>query len=193
EGKDVFNNTSSAPIHIHYSNLAEAEIGGYWMGDHNFPYNPSFIDDSCHIADSSICWEAGVSSIIIGGNTYQCPDHDIDGQYRPLNNAADVGVDEILIDRISEHGIAKNKYALHVYPNPSGGRITLEYTYPGFQEISVSILDIGGRVYQVQLPEKFGITETKMDLNLSHLPDGVYLLRLQAGDVVETAKIIIRK
>jgi hypothetical protein len=32
-----------------------------------------------------------------------------------------------------------------------------------------------------------------MELNLSHLPGGIYLLRLQAGDVVETAKVVLRK
>jgi hypothetical protein len=35
--------------------------------------------------------------------------------------------------------------------------------------------------------------EYSLDLDLSALPDGIYFIRLQAGEIVETTKIIILK
>ncbi len=82
---------------------------------------------------------------------------------------------------------------LKVYPNPSIGVFNLSYHVPEKTTLTITITDAQGRVIDSISLEALERGKNDKTLNLSHLPDGVYLLRLQAGDVTETGKVVLRK
>ncbi len=78
----------------------------------------------------------------------------------------------------------RSEIALNVFPNPSTGNITLESESP-LQRISV--FDAMGRlVFRESVQNK-----TAHQLNLSHLPKGLYLLQISGGGFEKTEKVVI--
>jgi len=81
-----------------------------------------------------------------------------------------------------------------VYPNPSqDGNVTLMYDLKNnaSETNTVSVFAVtGAKVYETQITNNSGFY-TK-DLNLSALNSGIYILKLQAGSVTKTQKLVIK-
>lgn len=71
---------------------------------------------------------------------------------------------------------------IKVYPNPTSGKIFLESQ----EKINYAILNIDGKVIK---PEKY-ITNNNEIIDISHLPNGIYLLKLVNAQHTEYRKII---
>ncbi|MFT2010225.1 T9SS type A sorting domain-containing protein [Pontibacter sp. 13R65] len=72
------------------------------------------------------------------------------------------------------------------YPNPTAGKITLSLTQSATPTL-LQITDMTGRVvFKKQLPA----ASKQQELDLASYPAGLYMLQLQAGEVVATRKLI---
>jgi M6 family metalloprotease-like protein len=79
------------------------------------------------------------------------------------------------------------------YPNPFNPGTTIKYELPKSSEVRVSVFDMLGREVSVLVNERreAGVHEVKCDG--SNLSTGVYFYRLQAGDFVQSKKLILLK
>jgi hypothetical protein len=79
------------------------------------------------------------------------------------------------------------------YPNPFNPSTTIKYELPRTGHVSLTLYDILGRDVSVLVNERrdIGIHEVKFDG--SNLASGVYLYRLQAGDFVQTKRLLLLK
>ena len=79
------------------------------------------------------------------------------------------------------------------YPNPFNPNTTIKYELPRSSEVRLSVFDMLGREVFVLVNERrnAGVHETTFDG--SKLASGVYLYRLQAGDLVATKRLGIVK
>ena len=77
-----------------------------------------------------------------------------------------------------------------LYPNPVTDKACLQYQLCEISPVDITITDLVGRIMlQQNLPaQDAGIH--LMDLDLSHLPSGVYLCRLRTDRGSETLKIV---
>ncbi|HYQ57368.1 MAG TPA: plastocyanin/azurin family copper-binding protein [Draconibacterium sp.] len=74
-----------------------------------------------------------------------------------------------------------------LYPNPATNKVTLEYN--GFNiNTSVRLLDLVGKTHTVRTT----LLSNKVELDISGLPQGLYLIQLQDGDMHQTQKLIKR-
>jgi hypothetical protein len=73
---------------------------------------------------------------------------------------------------------------IKVFPNPSSGKITIEIKEPQHQS-QLSIFNLDG-----QELIKHKITEPATKINISYLPEGIYLLRLTNKSEVKMFKVI---
>ena len=98
--------------------------------------------------------------------------------------------DTIVVDIISsvhDHEAAGN---LKLFPNPASGSVKIEWRSAGQAEAVLSLHDIAGRiVYSRTLRSTNGFFAT--EINLEHIPAGIYLLQLQAAGGI-TGRIFIR-
>jgi len=127
-------------------------------------------------------WEfwPGIGTPFAGNNntpipaTYKLiPDCTINPKYQ------DIHVDEVRGD----------KTALAVYPNPAAGMVNFEYTAATNENVSVSILDMTGRLVAV-LPLQGNTGKTQW--NVANTPPGIYLYQLHTGNgVTQTGKLVI--
>lgn len=76
--------------------------------------------------------------------------------------------------------VLADQLSFHVYPNPVGNITTIEYYLPNQSVAQLKVFDINGRLMEnLILNEKtYGIST--FNWNTDHLPQGVYILHLQA-------------
>ncbi len=84
---------------------------------------------------------------------------------------------------VNEIGFLQN---ISVYPNPvTSGKITIQNHSAGLIN-SVQVIDLQGRILKTEQ-----IDSQKAEINISQLIKGMYYLRIQTGNSVESRKIII--
>jgi len=99
----IWNNTASYGVSIRNggSNLevrySDVEGATEWPGEGNVLCNPQFLSDGYHLDYTCMLLNKGISTIDIGGITYNCPMYDIDGDLRPYaGEAPEIGADELM-------------------------------------------------------------------------------------------------
>lgn len=99
-------------------------------------------------------------------------------------------LDNIRFGEGQDVSLRENSYNtyLQVYPNPSNGQFTVQGAGFSSSNPTMQLLDLSGKTLEAQQWEsKQG--ELKQELDLSHLPAGLYLLRLRDGDQVFNRKV----
>lgn len=87
-------------------------------------------------------------------------------------------------------GIAEEveKIKLKVYPNPTNGLVTIEYSFGNNENLTIFISDMLGR--EIQKIVSNG--ENKQVINLSALPKGIYFIEASSGEKRLTKKLILQ-
>jgi hypothetical protein len=93
-------------------------------------------------------------------------------------------------DEVTVHRTVDELRLLGTFPNPARSQATVRYTVGRAQEVSIQLYDVLGRqVKTVVSQTKDGRQELQM--NVSDLASGVYLLRLRAEDAVKTRRLTV--
>jgi hypothetical protein len=82
-------------------------------------------------------------------------------------------------------------YQLHQYPNPFNPTTTIEFSLPRSGFVTLRIYNILGEEVETLVSEKLNAGEYKYNWDAGVLASGVYLYRIQAGDYVESKKMIL--
>jgi hypothetical protein len=85
-----------------------------------------------------------------------------------------------------------NENRMSLYPNPSSGNVYLEYNATEDAEIEVMITDLSGQAL-IRKELYFNKGKSSHALDLSTLPNGVYILRYINGDKTFARKITLNK
>jgi hypothetical protein len=95
---------------------------------------------------------------------------------------------------IDENSNGINSFNLsNNYPNPFNPSTNISYTIPERGNVSLKIFDLlGGEVAQLVNGE-IEAGSYNVSFNAANLPSGIYFYRLQAGDFVQTRKMILLK
>jgi len=171
-------------------------------GSGNIDGDPLFKDSTggdLHLSGGSPCIAAGTDSIEVEGAWQRAPVTDIEALPRPspAGTRPDMGAfeDQLTIPvgvamesgsgRPSTIGLRQN------YPNPFNPTTVIRYQLPEVSDVKLVVYDMLGREVSVLVNERrdAGVYEVKFDA--SELASGVYLYRLQAGDFVQSRKLLI--
>jgi uncharacterized delta-60 repeat protein len=133
-------------------------------------------------------------SLVVGNNVYKTA-----GTYTDTLESG-YGCDSVVHLTLSfipkVIGIKENDaahLAITISPNPGPGIFRLSFYLHAAASGSMSLYDITGK--QV-LSKDLGVCATGQNyyhIDVSHLPAGMYYLRLQAGDAVSTAPVVLTK
>jgi subtilase family serine protease len=95
-----------------------------------------------------------------------------------------------LIEQVDEDISTLDPLTFGVYPNPGDGRFTLSIPGDTDGEADISVLDgFGKLIHSVRWSVYEGITVNELDL--THLPGGVYHINIRKGDMMQTKKVVI--
>lgn len=87
----------------------------------------------------------------------------------------------------SEFKLAQN------YPNPFNPTTTIEYRLPTASEVKLEVFDALGRKVATLVNERKGAGAHQVTFNAAGLASGTYFYKLQAGNKVETKKMMLVK
>jgi hypothetical protein len=79
------------------------------------------------------------------------------------------------------------------YPNPFNPTTNIKYSITKESQVSLKVFDILGRVVETLVNAKQGANTYEVNFNASKLASGVYIYRLEAGDFVQSMKMMLIK
>jgi hypothetical protein len=86
------------------------------------------------------------------------------------------------------------KYNLYPnFPNPFNPTTTIRYEIPQQEFVSLKVFDILGNEIETLVNEEKSIGNYEVEFDASRFSSGVYFYRLQAGDFIQTRKMILMK
>lgn len=93
---------------------------------------------------------------------------------------------EMGIGRMKENGV------FHLYPNPNNGRLTLKGKTIAGEFLTMQVVNVAGQVvYEEQLKPEIG--ELDKELDVTHLSDGVYMLKVTDSQGLSVIKFIVNR
>jgi len=94
---------------------------------------------------------------------------------------------EKLTDGIKAYSLSNN------YPNPFNPSTTISYSVPEMEFITLKVFDVLGNEIETIANEEKPAGSYEIEFNADGLTSGIYFYRLQAGNFVETKKMILIK
>jgi hypothetical protein len=79
------------------------------------------------------------------------------------------------------------------YPNPFNSTSVIKYSIPKSSQVSLKIFNTLGQEIETLVNEEKTAGNYEVEFYAANLPSGVYFYSLQAGDFVQTRKMILLK
>jgi len=187
-------------ITIAYSNIEggehaiEINDGSiYWL-DGNIDADPLFKDPQSQIytlQDGSPCIDSGTASLIMDNDTLVALDTT---QYRGTSPNMGAFQYEIPTNVKDQVGQVPDLYMLFQnYPNPFNPSTSIRYNIPERNHVLLTVYNTLGQEVAKLIDQEIEPGTHEITFDASHLPSGVYIYRLQAGEYVESRKLLLLK
>ncbi len=170
-----------------------------WPGEGNIDIDPLFRDtvNGDFQLMSMACGDNADSPCIDAGSPFYS-DSLLDCSWGLGTTVSDMGAygggDSLITAIFEGHIPIPGRLALlQNYPNPFNVQTTIRFTLPEPQNVELTIYDLLGRQVQTLLDEHKQAGVHTITFNASHLSSGVYFYRLQAGDMIETKRMVLLK
>jgi len=79
------------------------------------------------------------------------------------------------------------------YPNPFNPSTTIRYELPRTSRVTLTVYDVLGQQVSVLVNERKDAGVHEVSFDGSNLASGVYFYRIQAGDFVQTHRLLLLK
>ena len=93
----------------------------------------------------------------------------------------------------SGNNLPKDYALLQNYPNPFNPSTVIKYDLPKVSFVTLKIYDVLGREVRTLVNEDKPAGRYEVNFNADNLASGIYLYRIQAGNYVETKKLMVIK
>jgi len=114
-----------------------------------------------------------------------------------LEPGEEITIENNLINKLlvfSGEIAAPLEYALEQnYPNPFNPRTTIEFSFPKESNVNLGIYNVLGELVSTLVNEQKKPGYYEVEFTATALPSGIYFYKLQAGDFVETKKMVLMK
>jgi hypothetical protein len=107
--------------------------------------------------------------------------------YRTDNGGVVTGIDEQPVSAPSRFTLFPN------YPNPFNPTTTIRYTLPEAAQVTLTLYSVLGQQIMMLVNERQEAGYHEVTLRRLSLESGVYLLRLQAGGLMASRKLLLAK
>jgi hypothetical protein len=104
-----------------------------------------------------------------------------------VNIPPPVGVEDIISSIPTEFGLYQS------YPNPFNPTTTIGYSIPELSFVTLRLFDVLGNEITILVNEEKPVGNYEVEFEASNLSSGIYFYRLQAGDFVDTKKMVLLK
>jgi photosystem II stability/assembly factor-like uncharacterized protein len=138
--------------------------------------------------DGGVAWTAEPSGTTASLNAIAHTDHIYVGGYGGVLLRSDIVYD------VPDEPLVPDRFALlQNYPNPFNPNSDIRYQISEVSIVKLAVYDILGHEVAVLVNERKAPGTYQVRFEGSSLPSGVYFYRLQAGDFVQTRKLLLVK
>jgi PKD repeat protein len=103
-----------------------------------------------------------------------------------------IWLDNVNIGDINSIEQEENQVDLKVYPNPSSGNFSIDFSLANAGSVKIDLMDIKGSSVKSLLEEKANAGEFNLNYNVSDLSRGVYFIKLTADGMTSMKKLVIQ-
>jgi glucuronoarabinoxylan endo-1,4-beta-xylanase len=96
-------------------------------------------------------------------------------------------VEKLSTDLPTHFNLAQN------YPNPFNTSTTIRFSIPASSYVSLKLYDLLGQEIETLVNERLQAGAFEVNWNAKDFPSGVYICRIQVGDLGQTKKIILHR
>jgi hypothetical protein len=93
--------------------------------------------------------------------------------------------------------LTPSSFSLSCFPNPFNATTTISFTLPKTGVVDLKVNDVTGRIVRVLIGRTQGSPlqegEHRIAFDASDLPSGIYFVRMEAGGMTQTKKIVLLK
>jgi PKD repeat protein len=86
-----------------------------------------------------------------------------------------------------------NLIAISVFPNPAGSYVNITYSIYESQHVRVNLYDVAGREVLAILEQDHHAGVHKVDIRLDALSEGIYILKISAGNGYAARRIVVNR
>ena len=144
--------------------------------------------------DGGTTWNSQISGTTNNLNSVSFIDSDngtavgYDGTILRTTNGGVSFVEEEEIEEIpNEYALSQN------YPNPFNPGTKIKYSIPQSSTVVIKVLDIIGNEIEILIADVKQTGTYELTWYVENLPSGIYFYQLQAGNFVETKKMVLMK
>ena len=94
-------------------------------------------------------------------------------------------------ESIEENTSFVNSLEMNIYPNPIVNNATINFNVEAATTVSYQIYDLSGRMVQNATLGNYGQGSHSVNFNVNALSSGAYIIKVQAGAVSNTSKILV--
>jgi hypothetical protein len=110
-----------------------------------------------------------------------------DGIILKTTNGGVTYAEEEINDLILDYYLSNN------YPNPFNPSTKIRYSVPHPSKVTIKVFDVLGNELETLMNEEKPAGTYEITWYAENLPSGVYFYRIQAGNYVETKKMVLMK
>ncbi|MCF8395694.1 MAG: T9SS type A sorting domain-containing protein [Melioribacteraceae bacterium] len=186
-GLGYYNGDSLQNYHIENSGLIDNRITGLTYNDKKDLWvstlgGISVFDQSSDTWENLTILNSGLASSMINCLAYNpTTEKMIIGSYANMG----LSVYDPFSASIDNNRKEKNNYVFDLYPNPAQDYVNIETLEPLSNEYSWSIFNINGREI-IKGESSNALTK----INISNIPDGLYMIKIKCRESMQTKKII---
>ena len=103
------------------------------------------------------------------------------------NQVTGIGNDQGSLLSPNSYNLAQN------YPNPFNPTTTIQYSIPERSSVTLKIYDVLGNELAILVDEEKTAGSYEVNFNASQLASGIYFYKLQAGNFIDTKKMLLMK
>jgi len=161
--------TNNAHFVIYRNDVAIGSVDG--AGTTSEPHNYSFVDDA-----------------VVPGVTYTYVLADVD-----LGNKETKYTDEAVTVTVANDLVEVDFVVDAAYPNPFNPSVAISYQLSASDLVKASIYNSNGILVKELLNKNMTAGSHELVWNATNMPSGVYILKMSAGNTVNTQKLVLSK
>lgn len=99
----------------------------------------------------------------------------------------------VSVERIESQIIPKDFSISEPFPNPFNPEMRIQYSLPRKGDVRIDVFDISGKLVDKVFSGYQSAGSYQVHWNAAHFPSGVYIIRIQAGEIVLSKKCALVK
>jgi len=105
---------------------------------------------------------------------------------------ADLGI-LTFVDAFSSVNTLNTIQDFNVFPNPASDKLNIQFNLSQNEELRITLLNPIGQELPLLTRTSYGVGEQQLDVDVSDLEDGMYIIQIDNGDAIVNKKITILK